>query len=206
MKPILFSTPMVQAILAGTKTMTRRAIKPQPGEWINQMGRSVFTPELWFSGRGCYPGLGPSEKFFKPKYWKGDILWVRETCSWLDEEPYGYVYRTDYPFPVDWNWKPSIFMPREACRLFLEVTNVKAERLKDISEDDAISEGVLEFTDGTFKNYFTKKGLKESDGVECHSAVASFQSLWHSINKEWNPDQWVWVYSFKRIDKPANFL
>src|SRR5690554_6919216 len=109
MKPILFSTPMVQAILRGQKLQTRRVMK-QPKKWTD------------------VPPISP-----------GDILWVRETWQHtkvLNLHPvdanYGYVYRADAQPWEDiegWKWKPSIFMPKEACRLWLKVTNVRVERL-----------------------------------------------------------------------------
>src|SRR5690606_35942793 len=147
----------------------------------------------------------------------GDILWVRETwkkspqkCTWQE-----YSYKANYPNVLSelGNWKPSIFMPKEACRLFLEVTNVRVERLQDISENAAIAEGVI--YDDSFKSYScylcNKKGHKAANEI-CEdgffdNAFESFRSLWHSINGEesWKQNPWVWVYEFKRVEKPENF-
>ena len=142
MKPIIFSTPMVQAILDGKKTQTRRVIKidDAPENWkISIAGTSIVRTEPY--------------DVKLPRYAAGDILWVRET--WADV--FGkYEYRADYSESENTyrvkrygttiaKWRPSIHMPREAARIFLRVTNVRVERLLDISEADAIAEGIESF-------------------------------------------------------------
>lgn len=106
-------------------------------------------------------------------------------------------------------WEPSIFMPKWACRIFLEVTNVRVERLQDISEDDCIAEGVrywadeddTDLLDAIFKNY-------ETGERNLVSGYSSFRTLWISINGEdsWDNNPWVWVYDFKKTEKPKNFI
>ncbi|MBK7885494.1 MAG: hypothetical protein IPJ81_18145 [Chitinophagaceae bacterium] len=220
--PILFSTPMVQAILAGRKTMTRRIVKPQPT--INEIGNVNFS----FKKHG---GINvPIEDLNKPfigilddcPYGQlGDVLWVRETWCYMDASPNNCAYKEDFGSePVSWNWKPSIYMSKEVCRLFLKVKSIKVERLQDITEEDAIAEGVQDAscTDhttcpsslckdgcsakGTYYNYPT-----DFDGEPCYSAVESFEQLWQSINgeKSWDANPWVWVIKFERIEKPENF-
>jgi hypothetical protein len=187
MKPILFSSPMVQAILAGRKTQTRRVMNPQP-TWVLNDGKP-----LW-----------PTN----PKYLTGDILYVRETWShYYDPNGHPYepviIYKADFgPEPVDWNWKPNIFMPKAAARIFLQVTDVRAERLQDITEEDAIAEGIEcihESDVKVYRNYLLKEKLGSTNPVN------SFSSLWNSINAKtspWKKNDWVWVYTFKKIENP----
>jgi hypothetical protein len=161
MKPMLFSTPMVEAVMNTKpdawpaepvdrakpfKWQTRRVIKPQP---------------TWPEGRYRYDGLQngvpavelldggePTEQYFgcpKPLCEEGDIIWVRETWSdfFRDSEESRFIYRADENrVSIDFRWKPSIHMPREAARIFLEVKAVRVERLQDITEADTEAEGV----------------------------------------------------------------
>jgi hypothetical protein len=146
----------------------------------------------------------------KPKYSVGDVLWVRETWQKsLNINEFVYKSDTDNPIYLDksFKWKPSLFMPKEACRIFLKITNIRVERLQDISEKDAVLEGVriIHFAEGkfaVFKNYL----LKEEKGTL--NPIKSFFSLWESINgkESLNSNPWVWVIEFERIDKPENFI
>ena len=210
-KPILFSTEMVQAILEGRKTQTRRIIKPQPKE-------GIITTAFDFK-KGFYaskikieenPDRFEITKLFKPKYQTGDILWVRESFA----KPPIYAFGVKYIYKAGFNesicgWKPSIHMPKEAARIFLEVTNVRVERLKDISEEDAIAEGIDKKGDLYF-NYFESKllgkGLPKEYFYKEISKV-SFMSLWSKINgiDSWKANPWVWVYEFKVVEKPKDF-
>ena len=191
MKPIIFSTPMVQAILDGKKTQTRRVIKidDTPENWkISIAGTSIVRAEPY--------------DVKLPRYAAGDILWVRETWSIHEcvkcqagipalggECKCEYVYRTNYG-ATDFRWKPSIHMPKEAARIFLKVTDVRVERLQDITEEDAIAEGM-------------SKTLV--DGVVFISAKGNFHVLWDSLNIKrgygWDTNPWVWVIEFERINK-----
>lgn len=184
-KPILFSAPMVQALLEGRKTQTRRAVKPQPSQHLSfrgwyldgsypqsYVGSAMFTDKSPVSTESLYVKC----PYGKP----GDLLWVRETFGW-HEAFAAFVYRaTDEPDRMK-KWKPSIFMPRAASRLTLEITSVRVERLLDISEADAKAEGTPVGFGG------------EDDHVE------DFICLWNSINGAFaaadNP--WVWVVEFK---------
>jgi hypothetical protein len=129
--PILFSTPMVQAILDGKKTQTRRIVKPQPQDVTHyEDGTVVWHPNV-----------------IKSPYEVGDVLWVRETffCTkYYEHTPLfkdkgKYVYKATENFIGLHKWKPSLFMPKKACRLFLHVKNIRVELLQDISEQDAIA-------------------------------------------------------------------
>lgn len=198
--PILFSTPMVQAILEGRKTQTRRIVKfpLRHPEYELRIGEGETAPPVCF----C-------------KYSVGDILWVRETWGRIqpthatpDGRPYDgwFTFKADYedekPGWEEGNyifsgWKPSIHLPRKVCRLFLEVENIKVERLHDISEEDAISEGVEQNRDGSWHDYIEPNRLCQD------AAKPSFHSLWMKINgeKSWQSNPWVWVISFKPILK-----
>ena len=199
-KPILFSTEMVQAILAGRKTQTRRVIKIKStpfsenfteAEWKNHLNRAGA--KLLYGG-------------FK----KGDILWVRETYG---TTAIGNMYKAsvcspDVDKPLS-GWKPSIFMPKEAARIFLKVTNVRVEKLQDISENDAIAEGVDMLGETKQYNWKYYKNYNKSQDYTFMSPIDSFESLWQSINAKkhpWESNPWVWVYEFERIEKPENFL
>lgn len=204
-KPILFSTLMVQAILEGRKTMTRRVVKLADGsnpdeDCISYHLDNSFDKVMDFSK--TYP------------YWKelkcpfgeiGTILWVRETfANSLNRGEFCYKADTDNSIYLDknWKWKPSLFMPKSACRIFLKITDIKVERLQEISEDDAIKEGVLSNGKGYYKAYFDSAIHAWID-----KAYLSFISLWKSINGEqsWNDNPFVWVISFEKTEKPFNF-
>jgi hypothetical protein len=199
MKPIIFSTPMVQAILDGKKTQTRRVVK------IN--GCPITSPKesLELTKEGLiYHSFCSMSGYYKPLCQPGDILWVRET--WSRDESGEYVYRTNYgtteddSFPPSmFKWRPSIFMPREAARIFLKVTNVRVERLQDISEEDAMAEGCITFHDKTGDGKF--EDVLEFD----LTARDAFCELWQRLNLKrgygWETNPWVWVYEFEKISK-----
>jgi len=209
-RPILFSTPMVEAILKGRKTQTRRIIKPQPtvndGEYSFQLKKGVQLTGAVNEINNRSLGLAHFGK-----YQKGDIIWVRETWQYSDDLEHPYLYKQKEleelkpKFFKRMTWRPSIFMPKAACRIFLEVTNVRVGRLNDISENDAIAEGVLKHSDFGSTGYilYTEPEAAYTD----IDAVYSFESLWESINgkESWEANPWVWVYDFKRVDKPENF-
>ena len=145
-KPILFNTEMVRAILDGRKSCTRRIVKgfiPNNAVW----GYTAFTPKGCISCRGTFAD-GYGEKIFKLPYQPGDILYVRET--WFKGLK-RYMYRADYTDAEKYykngkevaiRWHPSIHMPKEAARIFLRVTNVRVERLQEIDGKEILEEGV----------------------------------------------------------------
>ena len=188
-KPILFNTEMVQAILSGRKTQTRRIIKNIPSNVtkIKQFESDMF---MWF--------YEMQEGGLKPPCIVGDILWVRETWSknpvptgW----PWDYKASPEYWEMTEHIWKPSIHMPRAAARLFLKVASVRVEKLQDITENGARKEGCLDFHDKTGDGKF--EDVLEFD----LTAKDAFQNLWESIYKNWNSNPWVWVIEFERIEK-----
>jgi hypothetical protein len=148
--PILFSTSMVEAILAGKKTQTRRVFKINKTPITHPQENVFWDIEM---RKAVYNSLGGQSWWNCPYGNMGDVLWLRETwqeTTWLhpSNDEYGYIYKAsengrewaaNYE---NWTWKPSLFMPKSACRLFLEITDIKVERLKDISADDIKREGV----------------------------------------------------------------
>jgi hypothetical protein len=186
--PILFSTPMVQAILEGRKTQTRRVVKNCSAKHLSMREKKA---------------IGESGRNYKFPYGQvGDVLWVRETYlnfNSVDETP-NYIYKADHPnFHVNFasgeRWKPSIHMPKSACRIWLKITNVRVERLQKISEQDAMIEGVEILNVPAWKDYIDSFGY-------CESAYESFKTLWQSINSEesWNDNPWVWVIEFEQVN------
>lgn len=210
-KPILFSTEMVRAILDGRKTCTRRIVKdgiPNDAMW----GYTAFTPKGYITCRGVYAD-GYGEGFYKLPYKPGDILYVRETWQYLyeldgneqvieDTGKYYYAATDTIPFDayVDENgvthdhtpWRPSIHMPKEAARIWLKVTDVRVERLQEITEVQAQAEGC---NSGLLTGACTARG--------------QFEDLWNTTIKKsdldrygWAANPWVWVIQFERCEKP----
>ena len=209
MKPILFNTDMVRAILEGRKTVTRRVIKPQPwGTCPNTGGDHALEPDNFFGGVAtgfvcarCGHGVCPphmkypvGEALFRPMCWPGDILYVRETWTHPSAaeiangaDPEMYLYKADDLQPAAWDkWRPSIHMPKEAARLFLRVTDVRVERLQAITEEEKLAEGA-------------PRGYGQY----------TFYELWDRIIKPadretygWDANPWVWVIEFERCERP----
>lgn len=206
-RPILFSTPMVQAILEGRKTMTRRVVKPQPVDMMYEDENELVGLS---EGKSAVMCAGLQQVIQCPYGKPGDILWVRETWGNYGVKYGYYIYKTitaalNEEFVktrlYQGRWKPSIHMPKEACRLYLRITDVRIERLQDISEADAIAEGIETDNKGHYKCYEKNVGLSE---FELETPFWSFSSLWTSINgsESWESNPWVWVIEFKRIEKP----
>jgi hypothetical protein len=192
-RPIIFSAPMVRAILAGTKTQTRRALK-------QVQVRSAAMPEPeWRSVHTLCPYGQP-----------GDRLWVREAWS-RDEEDGALFYRADvgtgneaddwqqniYDGASGYRWKPSIHMPRWASRITLEVTAIRVERLQDISEADAQAEGVTP----KWEPGCSGRLMEALGGFSFRPAASAYAELWEQINgpNSWDANPWVWVIEFKRV-------
>lgn len=184
-RPILFSAPMVRALLAGTKTQTRRVAKNLPHESEYEPG--LFSMMVVRDGKlmeatGGVGMLKPLCPYGQP----GDRLWVRET--WTEWEG-TFLYRADFEgCEVAWKWTPSIHMPRKSSRITLEVTAVRVERLQDISEEDAKAEGA---------------GGERYIGQGFDHCVhrEAYRTLWNDINGpgSWDANPWVWVVEFKFI-------
>lgn len=217
-RPILFSGEMVRAILEGRKTQSRRPLKPQP---------SANRPEFYadrYNRSEQWAFWLPDNRMSEPRTWAcpwgdvGDVLWVREA---LHRWPGSSSYAADgEPLEVqDWEWFdgyaqatcPSIHMPRWAARLWLRITDVRVQRLQEISEEDAKAEGVERdsrpFVYG-FRNYGQQE-FKAEHVSYFATARESFSSLWESIYGQllpgcWVDNPWVWALTFERIERPAN--
>jgi len=229
-RPILFSGDMVRAILEGRKTQTRRVIKPQP----------IPCEDGSFDWRGDNYEILPRR--LCPYGREGDRLWVRETWAaiWPDVydvplEKCNIEYRADINalYPGNWpadeargnpeapKWRPSIFMPRWASRITLDVTSITVERIQDISEEDASAEGCnLEWYRDeagsgeiwpcplcqgwqVYPALGANLGVTENDCDECNTSRKMFKHLWNSINDKrgysWDSNPWVWVVEFRIV-------
>jgi len=190
-KPIFFNTPMVQAILDGRKTQTRRVctyvednspVKLYGYNKLSEAGKTLLLESL----------------VERSRIQLGDILWVRETWArisdWTIIDPTvgmvdGYIYKADWASFEHPAWHPSIHMPRAAARIFLRVTDVRVEKVRDISEEEAEAEGA--------------KKMKEND-IGFWTYRRGFQSIWDSLYAKrgygWDANPWVWVYTFERTE------
>ena len=250
-KPILFSGPMVRAILEGRKTQTRRVIKPQPSDYFcppwqitrwDCRGEDSNGNVAWAPVYLCRPaekvkfGTYTNSPYGKP----GDTLWVRET--WAVDKSYdnvkprdlwattpvlyivdgplcGFTYGEDHtPAEVAEKFtlgktRPSIFMPRWASRIDLPVIDVRIERLQDISEEDAVAEGIsetrLRSTEDSSNNYSETPKYHwnpyEVASKSYGTARGAFTALWHSINGKrpgcsWEDNPWVWVIEWPKYE------
>lgn len=203
LRPILFSTPMVQAILEGRKTQTRRVVKPQP----DNVGGCYKRPSGLFQWTHLEvgDGVGVGNPFFCTYGQVGDVLWVREGFNDVKDfngKSSHYRFKADNdPLHNGMRWKPSIHMPFEAARIFLQITDVRVQRLQHITPMDAAEEGIaIASRFGDDVNTWMCYG---DDTGTTNSAYYSFLTLWQSINgrDSWYDNPWVWVLTFKRITK-----
>jgi len=210
-KPILFSTPMVQAILDGRKTMTRRVVKfPR---YIRDDGERLILLEDGggYSDDWTIKSLLANGHMSQP-YSPSDILWVRETWCNINKPEFApeYYYKADAINAEDydsteWKWRPSIFMPRESARTWLRVTDVRVERVQDITENDAMAEGCS----GVVCEHSNSINGGCSDCMNTgwlEPPELEFMDLWDSLNAKrgygWDANPWVWVISFKQCEMP----
>lgn len=212
-RPILFNGAMVRAILEGRKTVTRRACKPQPSANAHTTSAEGKPMSAWWE-TGKDVNRCP---YGQP----GERLWVRET--WSVELLAGYAqeggYYSEYELryrandgereisvapgePDPWlqlydsqlgDWRPSIHMPRAACRILLEITDVRVERLQDITYEQAAAEGI---------HRHNRMWSATDEGGACHKyPEPAFRDLWLSTGGDWDANPWVWVVEFKRIEQ-----
>lgn len=207
-KAILFDTEMVRAILEGRKSCTRRIVKPQqligmlPDKCKNGAPEKFLKEKkLMFKPYCDMTDIELINTAYKAPYQPGDILYVRETWK---KAPNGYYYYEDWQrndIADVTKWKPSIRMPKEAARIWLKVTNVRVERLQEITVDGCHREGInietSAVTDGETLN------RKHDFSLE------KFETLWDSTVKKsdidrygWDANPWVWVIEFEMCEKP----
>lgn len=213
-KPILFNTEMVRAILDGRKTCTRRVIKPQPDE-KHTYPLGFVTDSTEKKNVGCF-GFGIDEyggsiQYIKPPYGyaPGDILYIRETWK---KAPNGYYYYEDWQrndIADVTKWKPSIHMPKEAARIWLKVTDVRVERLQEITEKQACMEGTDPWDEVCYENNGWHPTFSDPDSGGDPNMIDGFHKLWNSTIKKsdidrygWDANPYVWVISFERCEKP----
>ncbi|WP_300347588.1 hypothetical protein [Clostridium sp.] len=222
MKPILFNTAMVRAILDGNKTCTRRIIKEEIPKEYKPLGFVLYPTDDKELGKLAFGGKGANVHYAKPPYKAGDILYVRETWAntWTPDGEEGFIYIADGKpkyFPYWGNakhskhevWMPSIHMPKEAARIFLKVISVRAQRLQDITEQECFNEGIREFTkEGLVKKYDIEPNMHTWEKMP-KTPREAFEKLWNStVNvKTFNGwtnlfefNHWVWVIEFEKID------
>ena len=225
-RPILFSAPMVRAILDGRKTQTRRVVKANLPERMclptfhedDYLVEELRGKLSWFEAESgdAYP-CDQKDAISCPYGKLGDRLWVRE--AWAQNGLWGRVSSAGEPFEGDLDWlgtseiafkadgetpylwrgRPSIHLPRWASRIDLEITGICVERLQEISEVDALAEGVescgfcqeVSFEDGSLVRVTDRTG----------TAIGAYRMLWEAINKpgSWDANPWVWVIEFRRI-------
>ena len=220
MKPIIFSTPMVQAIFAGNKSQTRRVIKFKEEPKHNDL--ELYAP-MGGLIRGAISNTTARVYYAHVPYQKGDILWVRETWTAIrnietghtdyfyaaEERDYDTVsstylcdddgFDTGKPFP----WHSSRYMKKDLARLFLRVTDANIARVQAITALEARKEGVGDsfLGDCAYDNKYKDIPWNQQDGLGVHQ----FARLWDSINAKrgyaWDTNPWVWVISFERISK-----
>lgn len=208
-RPILFSGPMVRAILEGRKTQTRRLVRGVEAMADTYDG-PAFTETGW---RWKFGAAHPFTYVACPYGQAGDRLWVRETWTIVPRTAYAHsegvqqtlrpndnhdaaIYKAEWTRSSPGGWRSPRFMPRWASRLTLEVVGVRVERLQDISEDDAIAEG-MQALPGVLSRPLGSKGPHLP-----HTARDAFKGLWDDINGKrapWSSNPWVWVVEFRRL-------
>ena len=200
-KPIIFTGPMVKAILEGRKSQTRRVLKPQPPESDPPVGGpEMYSPtsvDRWGEeqpGPEIY-GIWGEEWGQKIPFQPGGLLWVKESHHWcVGSESWAYKATSEVMPPVK-KWKSPLFMPRWASRITLEVTATRIERVQDISEEDAIAEGMLgtPWASGEFR----------PNQIHKEDFVNTWSSLYPPGPKSWDANPWVVVIEFKKFNQSA---
>jgi hypothetical protein len=227
-RPILFSAPMVRAILDGRKTVTRRPVKGFGLKWLED-----FAPQYVADpANSLCPFGNPGDRLYVRETWSDvnlqgapgiayraddDIRDLMEDESFLDDrgafnyddprsKPYQFAcWSEDLIAGTEGRWRPSIHMPRWACRILLEITDVRVERLQDISEGQAVDEGLVweGVKDGqTYWNHADHRyppGSHQQFSVSGTDAISAFRNLWKSTDGDWDANPWVWVVEFKRV-------
>lgn len=198
-KPILFNTEMVRAILDGRKSCTRRIVKHDVEAILN----SPYHKE--------HPEVEDEQIISKlciPPYQPGDILYVRETFIQAAANIFWYKADDKLWMSKDLLWKPSIHMPKEAARIWLKVTDVRVERLQEITEEQACMEGTDPWDEVCYENNGWHPTLSDPDSGGDPNMIDGFHKLWNSTIKKsdidrygWDANPWVWVIEFERCGR-----
>ena len=197
MKPIPFNTDMVRAILEGRKTVTRRDPFQTSPDYDVLKGLYRDSKNRLCAVFQCRKD--PTTEATYARYDRGDILWVRETWSPVNVRPRRYIYKADVDRRIGEGvglplcWHPSIHMPKEAARIFLRVTDVRVERLQDMSVDDVFKEGV--FVKSTFEHIWDRWRLIWDDTIKPKDRPTY----------GWEANPWVWVIEFEQCEKPEGW-
>lgn len=202
-RPILFPAPMVKALLADLKTQTRKNVKTTVSEYIKEPRSGICRhPDDPFASIACPYGQ-PGDRLWVKETWKADQIW--DAARPLDiPEGEAILYTADEHatrvVPYGWGrWRPSIFMRRWMSRLTLELTDVRVERLNEISEEDAIAEGIDVFSDGAGYTVPLPDGKL---GPWQRNPVDAYRNIWESINGagSWSANPWVWALTFRSVE------
>lgn len=215
-KPILFNTEMVRAILDGRKTCTRRLVSSRQFLGMLPDKCKNAAPDEFLKGKRMmfkpYCDMTDAELImtaYKAPYEPGDILYVRETWKKASN---GYYYYEDWQrndIADVTKWKPSIRMPKEAARIWLKVTDVRVERLQEITEEQACMEGTDPWDEACYENNGWHPTFSDPDSGGDPNMIEGFHKLWNSTIKKsdldrygWDANPYVWVISFERCEKP----
>lgn len=198
MKSLIFTSNSIRAILEGRKSQTRRIIKPQP-DWVEnpiiENGYAIANSPYQTDNFD----IEFSAEAIKLKFQPGDIIYAKETWTEIIEESVGFyeiLYkadcREDYAKNIK-GWKSPLFMPEKVARIFLEITGVRVERLQDISEEDAIAEGLL-MNDMPHVGWYWMRNVYCTD-----NPIYAYEKLWQSIHGKdsWEKNPWLFVYEFQ---------
>lgn len=225
-RPIIFSGEMVKAILDGKKTMTRRAVKTQPRDECTEIATSACFGHVEYRSTSEDRQTQSILAKIKCPYGKiGDRLWVRETHHVIGgiadyeieeikqglQDVKNFVsYKADgYGNPCDGGWTTPMFMPRWASRILLEIIDIRVERLQDISEADALKEGIRNYNfemEDSPDTYVGYTHLQKDDGKSTlyKTPAIAFERLWDTLNAKkgypWSSNPWVWVVEFKVVE------
>lgn len=239
--PMLFADHLMGPLLDGRKVQTRRPVKPQPPRYINELHGGELSKrapyDLEDPETGAVFGWGfqdDNDDFYKCSWRVGDLIWARETWNKPEPGPLNegdlIVYRADYlddPHGADGErsaegryrkWRPSIHMPKWACRCWMEITDVRVERIQSISDDDTEAEGVSAHmptcrfwpspAPSGWKHVLDSNGYSVDGEPECDCGGNSWQEIfaasWNSIYPgTWEENIWVWAMTFRRVDAPT---
>ena len=207
---LIFTSDLIPGVMTGAVTVTSRAIKPQPPEWITAMGWTTFTPLGKVSGRGNYEDQGPAEKFFRCPFRVGEIRYVKEawarvprTAYWHDQSiPHvetGYewiIYKPGWERSAGGIlWRSSMFMPRAHARTWIEILSVRPARCQDITRDEILASGIVMDPSGAWC---------QGTGTKCYETpLDAYAALWDRLNRArgfpWSANCWVWRCTFRTV-------